>query len=153
MVLITVKAFSPFSGVCRSAGLILLTLSLVAETAGAAAPHGGLPEGTTGFWEEFHRPPESYQGPPRSGQHVYEYRCKSCHGRATQGAPMPGDELEWERRSRQGMVVLMDHVKHGFKEGLMPPLGGCANCSDAELRAAVLYMLEKSSIKQDKIKP
>ncbi|MBN2701842.1 MAG: c-type cytochrome [Methylohalobius sp. ZOD2] len=109
--------------------------------------------GTTGFWEELHREPEPHRGPKRNGKEVYEYRCQGCHAKATQGAPMPGDAYEWRRRTRQGMAVLMDHVKTGFKQGLMPSRGGCGNCSDAELRAAVDYMLTKSGVQPEAVSP
>ena len=102
--------------------------------------------GTTGYAQERHRAPPAYEGPPRSGEQVYEYRCKSCHARTTQGAPLPDDSYEWSRRARQGMDVLMDHVIKGYQRGLMPARGGCLNCSDAELRAAVMYMLEESGV-------
>ena len=127
----------------RILGWIIISLTVFSGLNVAGQP--GKEKGTTGFWEEFHRSSEPYQGPPRSGKQVYEYRCKTCHGRATQGAPMPGDTYEWEMRARQGEAVLLEHVKNGFRQGLMPPRGGC-NCSDDELRAAIAYMLKKSGI-------
>lgn len=101
-------------------------------------------QGTQGYRDEINRPPEPYKGPPRTGLQVYAYRCAACHDRTTQGAPMPGDDIEWGLRARQGMKVLMEHTINGYKQLLMPPRGGCGNCSDAELKAAVVYMLEKS---------
>ena len=103
-------------------------------------------EGTRGFIDEINRPPEPYTGPPRTGVQVYAYRCAGCHDRTTQGAPMPGDDIEWGLRSEQGMDVLMQHVIEGFNEELMPPRGSCGNCTDAELKATVIYMLEVSGI-------
>ena len=103
-------------------------------------------EGTQGYRDEINRPPEPYEGPPRTGKQVYDYRCGSCHARTTQGAPMPGDDIEWGMRARQGMDVLMEHVSNGYRKGLMPARGGCRNCSDAELKAAVVYMLQQSQV-------
>ena len=60
---------------------------------------------------------------------------------------MPGDKIDWETRAQQGMKNLMEHVKNGYNRGLMPARGGCVNCSDSELRAAVIYMLKKSNLK------
>jgi cytochrome c5 len=99
-------------------------------------------EGTQGYRDEIGRAPEPYKGPPRTGAQVYAYRCASCHAKTTQGAPMPGDDVEWGLRARQGMYVLMRHTIDGYKQLLMPPRGGCGNCTDAELKAAVVYMLK-----------
>ena len=103
-------------------------------------------QGTQGYRDEINRPAKPWKGPPRNGAQVYAYRCASCHERTTQGAPMPNDKVEWQMRARQGMDVLMAHTINGYNQELMPPRGGCENCSDAELRAGVLYILEKSGI-------
>ncbi len=104
-------------------------------------------EGTQGYRDEINRVPEPYKGPVRTGEQVYNYRCGSCHAKTTQGAPMPGDDIEWGLRARQGMNVLMDHAINGYRKGFMPARGGCENCSDVEIKAAVVYMLDKSGIK------
>ncbi len=108
-------------------------------------------EGTQGYRDEINRPPEPHKGPARTGEQVYVYRCAGCHAKTTQGAPMPSDDIEWGLRSRQGMKVLMQHTINGYKQLLMPPRGGCENCSDKELKAAVLYMLGESGIKPDSV--
>ncbi len=107
-------------------------------------------EGTQGFRDEINRPPEPYTGPPRNGKQVYAYRCAACHAKTTQGAPMPGDDIEWGLRARKGMKVLMEHAIDGYKQGLMPVRGGCRNCSDAEVRGAVVFMLRESGIEVPK---
>jgi cytochrome c5 len=128
-----------------AARAMLAALSLVLTTGALGAesvPNAGKPASTTtGFWQEFHTRSPAPGGGARSGEQVYEYRCKGCHGRNTQGAPLPGDRDEWRQRAKHGMEVLMIHTVRGYKEGLMPPRGGCRNCSDAELKAAVLYMM------------
>lgn len=96
---------------------------------------------TTGFWQELHTPAAPRPGKPRSGEQVYRHRCRGCHGRNTQGAPLPGDRDEWGRRAEQGMDVLMRHAIEGYKATLMPLRGGCKDCSDAEIEAAVRYMM------------
>ncbi len=128
--------------------VFLLAVSLFCSQAPAARSPQSNGEGTTGFWEEFHRPADPYRGPPRSGRQIYEYRCKACHARGTQGAPMVGDTYDWSQRAKQGVETLLKHAKQGYARGLMPPRGGCGNCSDAELRAAIEYMLEKSGIRR-----
>jgi len=107
-------------------------------------------EGTQGYRDEINRPPEPYKGPPRTGEQVYAYRCAACHAKTTQGAPMPGDDIEWGLRARNGMEVLMEHVIDGYKQGLMPARGGCRNCSNAELEGAVVYMLRESNVEVPK---
>jgi cytochrome c5 len=101
--------------------------------------------GTIGYAQERYKPAPVYNGPVRSGKQVYDYACKTCHDRTTQGAPLPNDEIEWGMRARKGMKVLLQHVKEGYK-GLMPEKGGCRNCSDEELLAGVLYILETSGV-------
>ena len=100
---------------------------------------------TIGYAQERYRPVPVYNGPVRTGKQVYDYACKTCHDRTTQGAPLPDDEIEWGLRARKGMKVLMQHVKEGYK-GLMPEKGGCRNCSDDELRAGIMYMLDTSGV-------
>lgn len=114
--------------------LVTITSSLSAEQVG-----------TTGYEQERYNPPPVYNGPVRTGQQVYDYACKTCHDRTTQGAPLPNDDVEWGMRAIKGMEVLMKHVKEGYRE-LMPEKGGCRNCSDEELRAGILYMLETSGV-------
>ena len=102
--------------------------------------------GTTGYAQERSQTRcLPYNGPVRSGKQVYEYACKTCHDRTTQGAPLPDDDIEWGMRARKGMNVLMKHVREGYKD-LMPEKGGCRNCSEEELLASVLYILETSGV-------
>lgn len=103
-------------------------------------------EGTIGYAQERYNPAPVYTGLIRTGKQVYDYACKTCHDRTTQGAPLPDDDVEWGMRAVKGMEVLMQHVKEGYKE-LMPENGGCRNCSDEELRAGILFMLDSSGVK------
>lgn len=102
-------------------------------------------QNTTGFWQEITRSTALHEGQARSGKEVYEYRCVGCHGKNTQGAPMPGDKDEWNARLKKGMDVLMDHAINGVGV-FMPPRGGCRNCRDDELQAAVQYMIDQDEI-------
>lgn len=128
------------------AAVIVLCLTANVYAGGESAAKKPV-EGTRGYIDEINRPPEPYIGPTRSGAQVYAYRCAGCHDKSTQGAPMPGDDINWGMRARQGMDVLMKHTIEGYKNEVMPPRGSCGNCSDAELKAAVVYMLEVSDIK------
>ncbi|NOR69729.1 MAG: hypothetical protein GQ532_08580 [Methylomarinum sp.] len=101
---------------------------------------------TTGFLEEMRANIAINDGPARSGEYIYNYRCKTCHDRNTQGAPMPGDEYEWQLRAKKGFDLLMDHTINGYSRTLMPAKGGCRDCNETELRNAVIYMLQTSGI-------
>lgn len=124
--------------ICCAALLILIQLPSARAYAEEAT-------GTIGYAQERFKKPPPYRGPPRTGRQVYDASCKTCHARTTQGAPLPDDAVEWGMRVQKGLDVLMDHVRDGYKE-LMPVRGGCGSCTDAELRAGILYILEQSSI-------
>lgn len=102
---------------------------------------------TQGYRDEVRRPPEPYHGPARGGKQVYKDYCATCHDRTTQGAPQPDDDVEWSLRARKGMQILMLHAIEGYNQYLMPPRGGCGNCTDEELKAAVDYILTQAGIK------
>jgi cytochrome c5 len=80
--------------------------------------------------------------PVRSGEAVYSSVCFACHATGAAGAPKVGDKSEWLPRIAQGDATLLQHALLGYKA--MPPHGGCAACSDAEIKAAVGYMTAKS---------
>lgn len=106
---------------------------------------------TTGFLQEITEL-RVHHGPNRSGKEVYEYRCKGCHGKNTQGAPMPDDNFEWSMRLRKkGLDLLLKHSMEGFNNYLMPPMGGCRDCNQEEVYAAVFYMLKTSGIDTEKL--
>ncbi len=73
-----------------------------------------------------------------SGKQVYGTSCFACHASGAAGAPKVGDRAAWSARIAQGDATLLQHALHGFNA--MPPKGGCASCSDADLRAAIAYM-------------
>jgi len=105
-------------------------------------------EATQGYRDEIRRPPEPYHGPQRTGKDIYKGYCATCHDRTTQGAPMPDDDIEWSMRARKGMQILMLHTIEGYKQYLMPPRGGCGNCSELELKAALEYILTQAGLKK-----
>ena len=72
------------------------------------------------------------------GAKVYASGCNVCHAAGVAGAPKFGDKAAWAPRIRQGIDALTASVMKG--KGAMPPRGGIANVSDAELRAAVEHM-------------
>jgi len=120
----------------------ILLLPLVAMLAFNVHAVNKTKEGTRGYIDERYKPVEPYNGETRSGEVVYNYSCATCHDRTTQGAPLPDDDVEWSKRLQEkGKEVLVQHVIEGFNQDLMPPKGGCRNCSEKEIRAAVDYIL------------
>ena len=76
---------------------------------------------------------------PRSGKQVYESVCKTCHGTSQSGAPKYGDKKWLELEKKEGIKELVKDAIKG--EGAMPPRGGCTNCTDGEIKAAVRFMI------------
>lgn len=81
-----------------------------------------------------------------SGAQVYNKACNVCHGNGIGGAPMLTNAADWEPRKAQGVDVLRDHAINGFggSSGFMPPKGGDTSLSDADVHAAVDFMIEES---------
>ncbi len=81
----------------------------------------------------------------QGGEAVYTKACIVCHSTGVAGAPKVGDKAAWEPRLAQGMDTLVSTALKG--KGAMPPKGGHASLSDAEIKAAIEYMLGKSGLK------
>jgi cytochrome c5 len=75
------------------------------------------------------------------GKKVFEMACAACHTTGAAGAPKIGDKGEWAKRLQKGLDTLHANAIKGI--GAMPPKGGSA-ASDAEVKAAVEYMLAQS---------
>ena len=83
-----------------------------------------------------------------TGPQVYDAVCVACHAApGVGGAPAFGDSDAWAARIDQGMDTLIDHALHGYSSstGIMPKKGGRVDLSDAEVIAAVEYMVEQAS--------
>ena len=78
----------------------------------------------------------------RSGAEVYDAACMVCHTAGVAGAPMLGDAAGWVERIAKGVDVLYDSSINGLAGTGMIAMGGCMNCSDDEVKAAVDHMLE-----------
>jgi len=81
--------------------------------------------------------------PPRTGKEIVDAQCVKCHGTGVGGAPKIGDREAWLARAKQGLDVVVRSAIHGH--GAMPPRGGMADLTDAEIRSAVVYMLNSGS--------
>jgi cytochrome c5 len=73
-----------------------------------------------------------------AGEALYKQTCVACHGAGVAGAPKFGDKAAWAPRIKQGIDTLVQHAIQG--KGAMPPKGG-SSASDADVRAAVQYMV------------
>ena len=78
----------------------------------------------------------------RSGEVVYNAACMACHTSGAAGAPKLGDKAAWSARLGQGSSTLLQHALQGYKG--MPAKGGCASCSDADIKAGVEYLASKA---------
>jgi glucose/arabinose dehydrogenase/arylsulfatase A-like enzyme/cytochrome c5 len=76
----------------------------------------------------------------RKGSAVYATICASCHSAGLAGIPQLGDAEAWTERALKGKEQLFQNTLYGI--GGMPPAGLCDNCSEAELRAAINFMLK-----------
>jgi cytochrome c5 len=81
-----------------------------------------------------------------SGPQVYNTACLACHGAGIGGAPILGDAAHWAERITQGAGTLKEHAIAGYtgSSGYMPPKGGRVDLSDAEIAAAVDYMIAEA---------
>lgn len=73
------------------------------------------------------------------GRKVYEATCMACHAAGVANAPRFGDKKAWAQHLAQGVNGLHQSALKG--KGAMPPKGGNLTLSEAEVRAAVDYML------------
>lgn len=78
---------------------------------------------------------------PRSGESIVKAQCVKCHEEGLNGAPKIGDRAAWIPRGIHGMDALVSSAIHGH--GGMPARGGMADLTDAEMRAAVIYMFNQ----------
>ena len=74
------------------------------------------------------------------GKAVYESTCIACHGIGVANAPKFGDKKAWAPHLMHGV----DHLYENAIKGLnaMPPRGGNLTLSDADVKAAVDYMVK-----------
>jgi len=72
------------------------------------------------------------------GKKIFETTCFACHGTGAAGAPKAGDKAAWAPRLKEGMNALYANALKG--KNAMPPKGGNAALSEAEIRAAVDYL-------------
>jgi cytochrome c5 len=79
---------------------------------------------------------------PGAGKKVFDSTCHVCHATGVAGAPKLGDKAAWAPRIKQGEETLVKHALGGLRA--MPPRGGNSSLSDAQVRAAVEFMVSQS---------
>jgi len=75
------------------------------------------------------------------GERVYTGTCKACHAGGINGAPILGNNKMWSKRAPQGLPTLVEHASNGY--GLMPAKGGNTDLTEAEMTAAIKFMLSQ----------
>ena len=75
----------------------------------------------------------------QDGKKVFDTTCTACHTPGVAGAPKFGDKKGWAPHLAHGVDTLYATAIKG--KGAMPPKGGNASLSDAEVKAAVDYMV------------
>lgn len=76
------------------------------------------------------------------GQQIYRQACAFCHDKGVAGAPKIGDAAAWSPRLAQGMDALYAASLRG--KGAMPAKGGNPSLADADVKAAVDYLVAQS---------
>jgi cytochrome c5 len=84
-------------------------------------------------------PPAAGKSAAGGGKATYDAVCTVCHGAGVAGAPKLGDKAAWAPRIKTGLDALHASALKG--KGAMPPKGGNPSLSDADVSAAVDYMV------------
>ncbi|WP_292932672.1 c(7)-type cytochrome triheme domain-containing protein [Noviherbaspirillum sp.] len=80
-----------------------------------------------------------------NGKAVFDSTCSACHSTGAAGAPKLGDVAAWAPRIKSGPQALYASALKG--KGVMPPKGGNNSLSDAQVQAAVNYMIGQADAK------
>lgn len=78
------------------------------------------------------------------GAAVYNQACLACHASGVGGAPIVGDAGSWAPRIAKGIDALHNSGINGVAGTAMMAKGGRMDLSDAEVIAAVDYMVSSS---------
>lgn len=94
----------------------------------------------------YHNPSEILAKAHQSkqvGREIYTHFCASCHEPdplIPLGAPRKGNKQDWQARLKQrNLKAMLKTTDEGINN--MPPRGGCFECTDDDLLAAIQYML------------
>jgi cytochrome c5 len=89
-------------------------------------------------------PDKAYSSPKQiSGENLVKAHCHNCHAEGKDGAPHIGNMADWQPRLQKGVDSLVQSAVRGHKA--MPARSGMNHLSDADLKAAVTYMVTQVS--------
>ncbi|MCC6197984.1 MAG: cytochrome c5 family protein [Burkholderiales bacterium] len=111
----------------------------VAAAPAAAAPAPAAPASAAAAPTAVAAAAPAAAAPAGTGKKVYDAGCVACHGAGLIGAPKFGDKAAWAPRIKTGMDTLYNAALKGL--GAMPPKGGNTALSDADVKAAVDFMV------------
>lgn len=123
----------------------LVAAALLAALAGCGAEHPVDPETTARLIQPVARwtvKQQVVEAGKRTGEEVVAAVCAGCHAAGSLGAPKTGDKAAWGPRIAQGFEALVAAAIHGKNQ--MPPRGGAADLSDAEVARAVAYLANQA---------
>jgi cytochrome c5 len=86
-------------------------------------------------------------GGTTDGKEIFGQLCTSCHTAGVAGAPKVGDKAAWAPRIAEGLATLIKHATegyHGPDGNFMPPKGGNPALNDAQVKAAVTWMVDQA---------
>ncbi|KTD50607.1 cytochrome c5 [Legionella rubrilucens] len=112
---------------------------------------------STALWAASHHPQDfltEVKGQADEGRQIANHYCANCHAvkpLIELGAPKMGQANDWEPRLKAGLELLFQHADTGINA--MPARGGCFECSDEQLKLAILALLpDDATIDQKLIK-
>ncbi|OGO93344.1 MAG: hypothetical protein A3F41_01385 [Coxiella sp. RIFCSPHIGHO2_12_FULL_44_14] len=79
---------------------------------------------------------------PTAGKKIFHEYCAACHAQQPEidiHAPRFGDHATWSAFKALGSEKLFQWTTQGH--GAMPARGGCFECSDEQLKAAIRYLI------------
>jgi cytochrome c5 len=79
-----------------------------------------------------------------TGEQIYRDKCSVCHDGGGAGAPRLGHREDWGQRLARGVDAVHRAALTGIPDSAMAAKGGFRELSDAEVRAAVDYMIERA---------
>jgi len=88
------------------------------------------------------------KGNAETGEEIWKGTCAACHTEPLSGAPLVTDKAAWAARLSKGKAALYRSALAGFsgpKGTGMPARGGNPSLTDEEVRAAVDYMVSRTS--------
>jgi cytochrome c5 len=124
------SAAAPASGAAAGAAS---TSTDSAQAAAAVAALANVPQASSGAAAGTQSADAS-----QAGKALYTQVCQACHAAGVLNAPKYGDKDAWAPRLKEPMETVYNYALHG--RGAMPPKGG-SNASDADVKAAVDYMV------------